>query len=438
MDQAQKDNAAKLAEDIIANGKPHKDSETRVLRLSGRSMGTSSEEFRALLNEMTAKVTKSKNPVDIDLHKHCLNHIMNTLALSGFRFDWLALPTNPPNFASGEYLRGLGFSRARMQRCIKVLIDNDIILLGRKGHRGGKEAQAKASQYYPTERFIRLMCDSLYTEFGDFDANSDDDLYRFTNFNDEDMPVYESYQYKIDTLRRYNAFMREHNWAMKNPSHISIKDFDGRSGRVSNYYQSLAERRVQIRTKTLLDGYPVVEPDFSANHLRMASFIVGEELPEDPYTVIGDETGLERDQVKSVVTKCMGATTPRAKGRLIGKAHLAKVPLNADEFRAALASLEHHYPWTKDIFFHDVGTRLQYLEGEIALNMMDWAVNEEIPLLAVHDAYAVRDIDGQATDDHMHYIWNIVLNQAKVEGFLDNTEYTVPLVLERKRAKKAR
>jgi len=438
LDQAQKDNAAQLAEDIIANGEPHKDSETRILRLAGRSMGTSSQAFRELLDDMTAKVTKSKNPVDIERHKHCLNHIMNTLALCGFRFDWLALPTNPPNFANGEYLRGLGFSRVRMQRCIDTLVGNGIMFLGRKGHQGGKEAPAKASQYYPTEQFIRMMCDSLYTEFGDFDANADDDLYRFTNFNEEDMPVYESYQYKIDILRRYNAFMRDHSWAMKNPSHISIKDFDGRSGRVSNYYQGLAERRVKIRTKTLLDGYPIVEPDFSANHLRMASFLVGEELPDDPYTAIGDETGLEREQIKSVVTKCMGASSLRPKGRLIGKAHLAKIPLSADEFRVTLSSLEHHYPWTSDIFFHDVGTRLQYLEGEIALNMMEWAVNEEVPLLAVHDAYAVRDIDGQATYDHMHYIWNTVLNQAKIEGFLDNTEYTVPLVLERKKAKKAK
>jgi hypothetical protein len=66
----------------------------------------------------------------------------------------------------------------------------------------------------------------------------------------------------------------------------------------------------------------------------MASYLVGEEFPDDPYTVIAVETGLESDQIKSVVTKGMGASSRRPKGY---NAHLAKIPLHADEFRATLA-----------------------------------------------------------------------------------------------------
>jgi hypothetical protein len=69
----------------------------------------------------------------------------------------------------------------------------------------------------------------------------------------------------------------------------------------------------------------------------MASYLVGEEFPDDPYTVIAVETGLESDQIKSVVTKGMGANSRRPKGYLIANAHLAKIPLHADEFRATLA-----------------------------------------------------------------------------------------------------
>jgi hypothetical protein len=48
--------------------------------------------------------------------------------------------------------------------------------------------------------------------------------------------------------------MRDYSWATKNPSHISIKNYEGRSGRVTKYYQNIAQRRVHIRTNRLLDG----------------------------------------------------------------------------------------------------------------------------------------------------------------------------------------
>lgn len=444
MDQAQKDNAAQLAEMIIVNGEPDKDSSTRLLRLDGRSIGASSPQFKDRLNELTGKVTKTINQVEIDNYRKCLKIILNNLILCGFRFVWVALPTNPPNFATGEYLRWLGFSRKRMERCIDLLQAENIMTDGRAGFQAGNTfgTRAKASQFYPTDDFIRKTCESLYHDFRGFDNNADDDLYRFKEFEAHEMPAYESYGYKIETIRRYNAYMREHSWAMKNPSHITVKDFDGRSGRATNYYQSLAQRRVPIRTSTLLDGEKIAEPDFSANHLRMASHLIGEELPDDPYTVVAKETGLERAQIKSVVTKCIGASSKAPKGYLIANAHKAKDPINADGFRAVLASFEQNYPWTKDIFFHDFGTRLQYLEGRIALYMMDWAVVEEVPLLAVHDAYAVKESDEKRTYDQMQHAWHMTIREAKMDGFLENTEYTVPRVLARKKAqneaKKAR
>ena len=63
-----------------------------------------------------------------------------------FRCEWLALPTNPPNFVSGTYLNGLGFSRRRMQRIVDALCDEDIMCLARKGYRDIRPNEAsKAS-----------------------------------------------------------------------------------------------------------------------------------------------------------------------------------------------------------------------------------------------------------------------------------------------------
>tara|TARA_B110000305_G_scaffold238785_1_gene305002 strand:- start:3932 stop:4255 length:324 start_codon:yes stop_codon:yes gene_type:complete len=106
----------------------------------------------------------------------------------------------------------------------------------------------------------------------------------------------------------------------------------------------------------------------------MASYIVEEELPSDPYSDIAKETGLSRDKIKTVITKCLGAVTlGRSKGKLIKDASLDKrSPMSADDFRAILSSIENNYLWVikQRLFFNDVGTRMQWLEGEIELKML--------------------------------------------------------------------
>ena len=87
--------------------------------------------------------------------------------------------------------------------------------------------------------------------------------------------------------------------------------------------------------------------------------------------------------------------------------------------------------------YNDVGTRMQWLEGEIALKMLQWATEEQIPLLAVHDAFAVRDIDGTKTNTRMLEVWKEVVEKAKNGRFLEATQYTVAIALERKKARKA-
>ena len=114
--------------------------------------------------------------------------------------------------------------------------------------------------------------------------------------------------------------------------------------------------------------------------------------------------------------------------------------MSAADFKEILSSVEHNYPWvTKEkLFFNDVGTRMQWLEGEIALKMLTWATEEQIPLLAIHDAFAVRDIDGTKTNTRMLEVWKEVVEKAKNGRFLEATQYTVAIVQERKKALKAR
>ena len=428
-----------IADLLINAGEPDKDSSTALMVYKGSSLGTSSDAFLGLLDDLTSKATQSNKKEEQDAHRRCIKHVLNSLIQCMFRFEWLALPTNASNFADGEYLNRLGFSRRRMQRIVDALCEAEIMYLGRKGFRDVRPNEtSKASQYYPTSKFIRLFSSSLYSTYGDF---SDYEPLKFDRFEAADMPSATTVKEWQRILMRYNEFMLDHTWAMKNPSSRSLKDFAGRSGRINNYYQNLVNRRIPLRTSTLIDGEAIVEPDFSCNHLRMASYIVGEELPADPYSDIAKETGLSRDKIKTVITKCFGAVTAgRSKGKLIRDASLDKrSPMGVDDFKAILSSIEGNYPWVTrhKLFFNDVGTRMQWLEGEIALKMLQWATEEQIPLLAVHDAFAVRDIDGSNTNTRMLEVWKEVVEKAKNDRFLEATQHTVAIALERKKALKA-
>ena len=102
--------------------------------------------------------------------------------------------------------------------------------------------------------------------------------------------------------------------------------------------------------------------------------------------------------------------------------------------RSVLSSLQKSYPWVVDkkLIFNDVGTRMQWLEGEIGLKMLKWATDNQLPLLAVHDGYAVRSSDEAITYNYMRLVWEEVVEQAKKSKFLETTQYTVDVVRQRK------
>ena len=91
-----------------------------------------------------------------------------------------------------------------------------------------------------------------------------------------------------------------------------------------------------------------------------------------------------------------------------------KEQITTDTFQAIQAAAERLFPWIKQerLFFNDVGAQMQKLEGDIALFMIEWALEQEIPLLAVHDSFAVRKQDEQATDQAKDAAWEKVIKLA--------------------------
>lgn len=403
-------NAIRLADTLLSD-RPSDDKSFRLRRMPSNQM-PSDQALSALAEELSLRTAKR---VDARQERvKALKIILRNLIICLFEHNWLTLPTSQPNFADteqGNHLRSMGFTRRIMEDCIKVLTDEGLMELGRRGFKfrpAEGDVPGKASNFRATQRLAERFAQMLYED----DGGWCDDLYDIHPdcFGAE----LEHHQRSSLLLADYNQFIRQHTYALKGPMSRSFSHFPDRGGRITNAYQNISQRRIPIRQQTLINGEPLVEPDFSANHLRMAGFLLDQELPEDPYSeLVATLNDVDRGMVKKVVTECFGALDRRQLGRLKGKFHTRYFGGSSDKYTSILTALTDRYPWTEEVFFCDVGAHLQYLEGEMTLKMMAWAMAHEIPLLPVHDAYAVPERYEAMTEQSMGMVWDVVMKGAR-------------------------
>jgi len=451
---------AKLLAELISRSPPDQSESFPVLPLTSKTFGVNNKVFKEFVDDLLPQVTQSNRHDVIKNHRECLKHVVFSLIHAMFNWECLALPVSADSYGEelnkdgvlvSKHMTYFGYTRRITERIRDILTagctdaersdpHTGWMFMVCKGYMAADGTRRTAAVYFPTKKFIELFFHALYTDFGGWDELTDQYLYRFNNFLISDVPSLSTYSAKIRILRDYNGFMRDQSWAMKNPSTRAMNMYSPRAGRINNYYQNIANRRYKVRTKTLLNGDVIEECDFSANHLWMFSYLVGEELPQDAYKAIEVASGCRRDQVKSVTTKLLGSTSISQKGMLIRESHKAKIPCSADQFRAIENALYSEYPWLNKYkaFYHDRGAWLQGLEGEISLKMMHWATENQIPLLPVHDAYAVNIQNAEITTETMHEFRLQVLNEAKHEGYLDLASDKQPLVVARIKAERER
>lgn len=194
----------------------------------------------------------------------------------------------------------------------------------------------------------------------------------------------------IQILRDYNEFMRSHSWAQKAPTVRKLLSEPYTGGRVYTPYQNIVNRRVQIRSKTLLDGQPLIECDFSANHPYMLARLTGNAFQMDFYSVIAEGSNCDRAAVKDVITAAIGCPSPNKAHQMRYK--LLTRGLDGEAVDNIISTATNTYPWLKEhnILFNNKGVYMQWLEGEIAMKMFSAAVHYGIPIVNVHDAYAVN------------------------------------------------
>ena len=213
---------------------------------------------------------------------------------------------------------------------------------------------------------------------------------------DMDAPIELETTYESDqaALTRINEALLGATYALKGPvKRIYSHNNPMQGGRLYVRLQSLPDRRARIRINTLFNGKPIAEVDLSANHPRMLMALEGEQLPENFYDGIAEESTTSRDKVKFLVMKMVGA---RNRGiSLVVKEdeanwYKSKFKMTEAERRRIESVIEEKYPKLYPRLYKGRGIHLQALEGDILLDAMLTLLDQQILSLPMHDAIYVQ------------------------------------------------
>lgn len=205
-----------------------------------------------------------------------------------------------------------------------------------------------------------------------------------------------------------NEFIKPYQWACKAPITWPFKYTPFQSGRLITPFQNLQSREYKIRINTLINGNPIAEVDFNANHLRMflafnKTDVIGE---QDAYETIVHESGVSRDKVKAFIN----------------------IGLNNESFEATRDVLARSKPYTshaesKQIanVFNKLYPKLNLhcrfalmamqLEGLILRDVILRGTRAGILALPIHDAVAVEFDYQDWAKDAMEDAWQSVMSE---------------------------
>ena len=145
-----------------------------------------------------------------------------------------------------------------------------------------------------------------------------------------------------------------------------------------------------LRKHLFINGYPVVEWDFSGLHLRMLYHLEGMDYPGDPYAFGSRQ---ERPYLKLVSLLMINKKTRQGLLRAMKKTFAAnqlEVPPD-EQIERMVARFNSAHHRINRYFCSDIGLRLQYLDSQITSDILDYFLEREIPVLPIHDSYIVAE-----------------------------------------------
>ena len=352
----------------------------------------------------------SRPPQDsvAETHRDYLRSILLNLARGALTRQWTIFLGSNESYSEGGLMHTLGFTSRRRVQAILELLESHYGLFKVTGKKYQKQGQANL--YWASdalrERLIwvglRSMAPSSFSM-------------PFLRINDAD-PVWINFQWDSDhedliDMQTINEFASGQDWACKSAINLVFKHDALRAGRLHTPFQNLPSRKYKIRINTQINGNPICEVDFNANHLRMLLATHKRDLVEgdDAYAAIAEKAMVERNSVKGFFTVAMNCPS-------FEKAHHAaretsyKVPY--EDCKAIYSAFESIYPGIQ-LFSEGInfGVIAQNLEGRILRKVMLQGIQEDIFALPIHDAVAVELDHMSWACDAMRDVWEAEIKE---------------------------
>jgi hypothetical protein len=318
---------------------------------------------------------------------------------------WCGISGDTNSHKPGGLNHFIGLTNSRRTKDILKILKHSGLVTKVRGKK--YKNQPQMNLYWPSAELRRdLLPFSLFAESP---WVSDSQLIRINEPNDtyKEFVFQEPNQDYMD-ICAINEFIKPHQWACKAPITWPFKYTPFQSGRLITPFQNLQSRDYKIRINTLINGNPIVEVDFNANHLRMflafnKTDVIGE---QDAYEPIVCESGVSRDKVKAFIN----------------------VGLNNDSFEATRDVVARSKPYTSHAesrqiadAFHKLYPKLNLhcrfalvamqLEGLILRDVLLRGAKAGILALPIHDAVAV-EFDHQVWAKHtMEDAWQTLMTE---------------------------
>jgi len=365
-------------------------------------LSVKAESFQEVVEEVGKDIASPKQGKYAENHREHLANILLNLSRSIVTRRWTIFFGDSKAYSKGGLMHSAGFtSRSRTSKILEALVASDAIT----SVDGAKyQDNPHGNLYYPNrelrEKLFRYGLES--TSEHSFDKV----LVRINKpsrgWGNVDLTTVDDYH----KMAEINEYAKAQTWACKEAITRIFKYDPFTCGRLHTEFQNLPARFQKIRQNTLINGEPIREVDFNANHLRL--FLAFNKLDvygdgTDAYREIANLARVDRQTVKSFFTAALNCETyERARSG-------ARVP---DKFgRDIMEAFERLYPKAQ-IFngerpFGLVGFQL---EGEILQIAMRQLRLLDVFALPIHDAIAVNEKNYELAKSAMEDAWHHVMH----------------------------
>jgi hypothetical protein len=364
------------------------------------------EKFDVFLDELIT-IPAPKQRAYREAYRAVYEQLILNLARCVITRQWLCVAGSNSTRQSGNRKYGnnrchIYKSESRTNDILHLLVANNLII---KNDGKAYEKGRVENHYFPTKQLAIEL--AQFTPFVEQEIKPSSKLLKI---NDPD-EVFTGYIWgenegELKDILTINEFAKHQSWTLKAPIRQTFNRNPFTAGRLITPFQNLPSRDYKIRQSTLINGNPIAEVDYNANHLRIYLASLGYGYGgSDPYKELADIAGVTRNYVKAFITVAMNCNSiVEAKAAAL-KEYSVPHPVS-DRVNKAF---EDRF---KSInLYSGFGVHAMNYEGLILKEVMLTAIRDGIFTLPIHDAVACERDNAERVNEIMLDTWEKHITQ---------------------------